>query len=133
MSPESVERSLLTAALDDETAKCGDVISAMDRLCRRLGVYFMRWIGAASWQSLLDRALIDVAGDLPSALSFGSKTQLRWNGEGTTLEVRDACIQVLVALFGQLGRMIGGEMALYLTERGLGEEDQAEHEGTDDG
>lgn len=91
---------------------------AMNALCGRLGAHWTRWFGADAWKAVLERALAEGAGT-PMVMSLGTGTELHWNDVLSPTGQRKTCVEVLCALVQVLGRFVGDQMALRLTDHGL--------------
>jgi hypothetical protein len=100
----------------------GEVAVAADQMCAQVGAGLRRWIGAAGYSALLDRALAQARSEHPvldgvSCLGDDASVivgVVRAQGAGQLSAGLVAVVSELVEL---LGRIIGAEMAVQLVEQ----------------
>ncbi len=109
---------LARASIDATTLDFG---IAADRIVPLLGKALVPWIGAAGHGALLERALNDAAQKHPllqrQRLSDGLLVDAQPGGPQGDGEVAAAMLALLGTYIDRLGRVVGTEMALLLTEQ----------------
>jgi hypothetical protein len=114
-------RRLWARAADDASAP-EDVAAAAERMCNDLRLGLGRWVGAAGYRALLDRALGLARVEHPalggvSALGGDEPVitaAVRARGVG---EVAAGLVALVAVVTELLGRIIGDEMAARLVEQ----------------
>lgn len=116
-----VAERLWARAIGGATAP-GEVAAAADLMCAQVGAGLRRWIRAAGYNALLDRALANARPEHP-VLDFVSCLGtdatvivgvVRARGAG---ELSAGLVAVVSELVELLGRIIGAEMAVQLVEQ----------------
>jgi hypothetical protein len=96
--------------------------AAADRMCVELRAGLGRWVGAAGYQALVDRALTMTRAEHPALGSFSClggdepATATAVGAHGAA-QVAAGLVAMVTAVIELLGRIIGDEMAVRLVEQ----------------
>lgn len=112
----------LWARAAGDTGAPEEVAAAAERICTQLRAGLGRWIGAAGYRALLDRALGLAREEHPALAGFSclggeepvTTAAVRAQGAG---EVAAGLVALVAALIELLSRIVGEEMAVRLVEQ----------------
>ncbi len=130
-SPAAIEVArLLWTRTAGDVSEPGAVAEASERMCSQLAVGLGRWVGAAGYRALLDRAVGLARLEHPALDSLschGGEQPLIAAAarEHSPAKVTAGMVALVEALIELLGRIIGEEMALRLVEQAGGAEEIA--------